>query len=297
MAVRIVDGVAYEIKRDGAFKVVAHDLGNGHLEVTASREQIGRELDWSASVIADHLAMLEKYREDHADEIRQKAVRIAANRAKKRVRQLCKANGVDTLLTLTYRAKETDLARVKADLKEFNRRVLRELPAFGFVAAFELQERGAWHVHAATARIPSHFMKTSRDPRTGEVKGKARVKSYDLLRSIWRSVVGDRGGNVDVSRTKVRERSAARIAAYIAKYVTKAYAEGEKWSNRWTKYGFSDTPKPVQLGKVWSSREVWDVIYSLPSLGQQVVQAVWSSFGEWAFFAVERGDSRSFAAA
>ena len=47
------------------------------------------------------------------------------------------------------------------------------------------------------------------------------MRSYDLLRAIWRAVVGDLGGNVDVSRSNAARRSSARIAAYLSKYIGK----------------------------------------------------------------------------
>lgn len=282
------DATAFEIRRTGAFRVKASDLGNGHLEVTASRQLEGVELEWSAGVIADHLEMLEKYREDNEEELRQRAAKIAANRAKRRIRHLCKANGADTLLTLTYRANETDLARVKADLKEFNRRVLRVLPDFGFIAAFEEQKRGAWHVHAATARIPRLITVEHRHVKTGAPL-KTLCKSYDLLRQIWRGVAGERGGNVDVARSKRSERSSmARIAAYLAKYATKAYAEGDKWTNRWTRYGFKDSPAPVDLGTVHEPREAIECAYALLGKAHVVVSSVWSRFGDWLYLAAEK---------
>ena len=80
--------------------------------------------------------MMERYREEFADDIRQKHAAQAARRAKKRVRRLCKAMGANTLLTLTYRANEKDMVRCKADLKEFNRRMLRLIPGFRFVDVF-----------------------------------------------------------------------------------------------------------------------------------------------------------------
>jgi hypothetical protein len=47
------------------------------------------------------------------------------------------------------------------------------------------------------------------------------VRSYDLLRAIWRAVVGELGGNIDVARSKAARRSSARIAAYLSKYIGK----------------------------------------------------------------------------
>jgi len=275
-------GEVYDVARDGPFKVRAHPLGNGHLEVSFRKGDVARELDWSPDVIRNHLEMMERWREEHEEERRERALKVAANRAKTRVRKLCKAMGATTLLTLTYRANETDLARCKADLKEFNRRMLRVLPEFAFVAAFEHQDRGALHVHMATCRIPKEFERTN---STGQ---KYKVKSYDVIRAVWRSVTKDRQGNIDVQRTKRNaKRSPARIAAYIAGYIIKEFAEGEKWSNRWTKYGVSDVPKPVDLGEVDTALEALRVAMACVNGEQSICNLVFSRFGDWGYVAAE----------
>lgn len=279
--IRIIDGVAYEVTRSGSFKVKAHDLGNGHLEVSYRKQEVMSELDWTKARIGDHEDMMEKWRETHEDERRERALKVAANRAKTRARKLCKANGVDTMLTLTYRANETDLAKCKADLKAFNRRMVKLLPEFGFIAFFERQKRGAWHVHMATARIPAAFERVN---ATGQ---RYKVKSFDVIRAIWRSVTEERGGNIDISRRKRSDRTAARIASYIAKYIAKSFAEGEKGSNRWTKYGFTDIPKPVDLGTVTNGLDALDVAFALMGKTHQVVTNFFSHFGDWGFFSCE----------
>ena len=103
----------------------------------------------------------------------------AARRAKTRVRRLCKVQGLDTLLTLTYRGLVDDLAVCKRHFKEFIRRLRRALGAFSYVAAFERQKRGAWHVHIACHRLP----------RTMAARNGVKVKSFNVIRAIWRSVI------------------------------------------------------------------------------------------------------------
>ena len=80
-------------------------------------------------------------------------------------------------MTLTYRANQTDLELCKKHLKEFVRRVRRVLPDFVAIAAFETQKRGAWHVHMACRRVATVLAN----------KQGVRIKSFDLLRAIWRS--------------------------------------------------------------------------------------------------------------
>lgn len=279
--IRIIDGVAYEVTRSGSFRVKAHDLGNGHVEVSYRKQDVMTELDWSKDRLLDHEDMMEKWRETHAEERHERALKVAANRAKTRARKLCKANGVDTLLTCTYRANETDLQRCKADIKEFNRRLLRVMPEFGCIVFFERQERGAWHAHMGVGRVPKTFERLN---VTGQ---KYRVKSYDVIRAVWRSVTKERGGNIDVSRSKGGQRSAARIATYIAKYIGKCFSEGEKGSNRWTKYGFSDVPKPVDLGLVHRAIDALDVAVACMGKMHIIATNFFSHFGDWGFFSAE----------
>ncbi|MGQ2998073.1 rolling circle replication-associated protein [Variovorax sp.] len=273
---------AYRVQRTGAFKVKAHDLGMGHLEVSFRRGDVAKELDWDRSMIFDHLEMMDRWRDECEEERRQRALKVAANRAKTRVRQRCKAMGADTLLTLTYKANETDLQRCKADLKEFNRRMLRVLPEFCFIAAFEHQDRGALHIHMATRRIPREFERVS---STGH---RYRVNSYNVIRALWRAVTKDRQGNIDVQRTKRNStRSPARIATYIAGYIIKEFSEGEKWSNRWTQYGKCDVPAAVDLGTVDTALEALKTVTACLNERHAIVDLVFSKWGDWGWLSAE----------
>jgi hypothetical protein len=274
------DVTVYEVSRSGDYRVTAVDLGHGQLEASAVRGETCAEVSWSDCAIELYLESVERHMEETVEERSQAASKRAGRRAAKRIRQLCKANEARDLLTLTYRANETDLRRVKRDLKEFHRRVERVLPGFGFVGAFEEQKRGAWHVHAAIRKCPKVI--------TIKAHGSViRVKSYDLLRSIWRSVTGARGGNVDVSAGKGKQRSSARIAAYIAKYATKSFSEGEKWSNRWTKYGFDDVPDSLDFGCFGTLRDAVESVYGFVLDAQSIVTARLDRWKEWFFMAAE----------
>lgn len=275
--IRIIDGIAYESFSTEHFKVKAYDCGNGHLELTASRMLGWREMNLDRIAMENLLETMQARMDDPEEQAKraENNAKRAATRAKKRVRQLCKAMGVDTMLTLTYKANQQDLALTKRHLREFNRRILRILPDFGFVAAFERQQRGAWHVHMATRRIPESLADRNR-------QNAARFKSYEVIRRIWRSVVGDLGGNIDVARRKFHSRkSAAQIASYIAKYIVKDYAEGEKWSNRWTKYGEGSVPEPEVLGIVNGPREAIEVAYSLIPPGCRISVGRLDRWKDW----------------
>lgn len=276
---RIIDGIVYHGKPSPYFNVTVHELGNGHVEVSAVKKTEWHELDtcpMALQMLLDHAAELA----DDPEELARKAanrLKIAANRAKTRVRRLCKAMGASTLLTLTYRFNELDLHRVKRDLLEFNRRMLRVLPDFRFIAAFEKQKRGAYHVHMGTAGLPLFFMKKNANGLP------VKVKSFDVMRAIWRSVTKERGGNVDVAKKKAHSRSSpARIAAYLSKYIAKDFEEGEKGVNRYAKYGDFDLPPSVNLGFVANALEAVEVCYSI--LGDRVVfNQHYSHFGDWFF--------------
>lgn len=280
--IRIISGVAYQVKSASTFTVRAHEM-NGHLEVSAVRDKVMEELEWSPSQIRDHLEMVAAAYEDEEflQERQAKLLKIAANRAKTRVRRLCKAMGADTLLTLTYRFNEQDLAQVKRDLKEFNRRMLRVMPSFRFVAAFEPQKRGAWHIHMATAGIPSAFVQKNCNGLP------VRVKSFDVIRAIWRSVTKERQGNIDVSRRKRHSLSSpAAIAAYISKYIAKNFEQGAKGSNRFAAYGDFTMPPVVTLGRVSSALEAVEVAYSCCD-DRVVFNQHYSRFGDWFFLHAE----------
>lgn len=280
--IRIINGVAYEGKPSPYFNVSAHELGHGHIEVSAVKRIEWRELDWEPLAIQDYLDCVEALKLD-PETIAEKAakcLKVAANRAKTRVRRLCKSMGADALLTLTYRFCETDKTQVQKDLKEFNRRMLRQLPDFRFVAVFEKQARGAFHIHMATGGIPTHFMRSSPNAQTQKMHS-WRVKSFDVLRAVWRSVVGGRGGNIDLARRKRHmSSSAAKIASYISKYIVKDFAEGDKNSNRYFTYGVLKIPPAVNLGFVVNAIQAVEVCYSV--LGDRVVFGQhFSHFGDW----------------
>lgn len=281
--IRIIDDVAYEGKAGANFRVRAHELGNGHLEISAIREIVWVEQDWSALAIQHYREALERHLAETEDERADKRLKIAANRAKTRVRRLCKAMGSDTLLTLTYRSNELDLSRVKIDLRRFNDRMERLLPEFRFVAAFERQERGAWHVHMATAGIPRVFKRLN---STGQ---KYEVKSFNVIRAVWRAVTGERGGNIDISRRKKSSASSpAKIASYLSKYMLKDFDAATKGVNRYAAYGDFNIPPVIDLGYVTSALHAAEVCNAC--CGDRVVFSQhYSHFGDWFFLHAEPG--------
>jgi hypothetical protein len=148
---------------------------------------------------------------------REQSIERATRRARTAARVRCKASAFDSLFTFTYRQNVQDRDLVASHWKECVRRVRAVLPDFAYLAVIERQQRGALHLHVATHRLPATLQWCG-----------VKVKSWSVLRAIWRSVVGGLGGNFDESKRKSRSRaSSLRIARYITKYVAKDFADGE----------------------------------------------------------------------
>jgi hypothetical protein len=277
---RIIDGYLFESNKADFIRLRATETVTGHTEFSAFRPQAWSEVDgipltpkqiiaWESAQFNDRMR--------REDERKARSLENSARRAKTNVRHACKSINADTLLTLTYKENQSDLALTKRHLKEFARRMYRIHPSFVGVAGFERQKRGAWHVHLATVSLPIALQRNG-----------MRIRSYDLIRSIWRSVVGSLGGNIDVSKRKRNsQRSPARIASYLSKYITKAFEEGEKHSNRWTKFGAVPKAKRFVLGTFNTMREAIENAYSLITQTQSVVTTFFSSLHDSFFIAAE----------
>jgi len=266
---RIVDGIVFEGKPSPDKRVVTlHDLGNGHREVTV-RPVIEWREDGPLHPDSINAQVLRGEREDPNAAEKARLARLrSARRSKTRARRVCKVLGLDTLLTLTYRALVDDLGSCKRHFELFRKRMNKALPGgFRFVAAFERQKRGAWHVHIATRRIPAEMR-----------RGFVYVKSFNVIRAIWRSVVGELGGNVDVSRrkggkrgAKVTAQSPARVAAYLSKYLTKDW---EDWPDGVRRLQTSpcELPEPTRVEVVAANMaDVVELCYAFAADGQCVV--------------------------
>lgn len=264
------------------FVLRTYDLGNGHKEAVISRPIVWEEMPPNLSdLFGDHWeATAAREREENEEERRQANLRRAARRAKTRVRRTIKVLGLDALLTLTYRANQTDLALTKKHLKEFVRRMRRALPGWVYVAAFEKQKRGAWHVHMATHRLPAMMTATNG----------VTVKSFNVVRAIWRSVVGELGGTINQqSRKRWSRQSTGKLAAYVSKYMLKAFEEGEDWSNRYSGSAGVEIPDAVRMRFVGESlRDLIGLVYDDCAVGQVDVNTWLSRFGDVFFMSTEQ---------
>lgn len=243
---RIIDGTLYRrLCTPYSYDLRVHDLGHGHVEALAQPRYAWEELGScspralaDAEMSKDHVFADGEWfpKKENPQELLDKAARNrerSARRARTQVRRLVKAKNLDTMLTLTYQENMLERARMARDFDVFMKRVRRLLPGFEYVCVFEQQKRGAWHAHIAVQRIQSHYLYRS-----------TLVKSYDLLRSIWRAVVG--AGNVDVSRAmRKRQRNIGKLAGYLSKYIAKGFDAG----NEGDSYSASGRalPKPIVM--------------------------------------------------
>ena len=226
---RVINGSLYvrSVEPYGYLHTV-HDLGHGQVEALTMPRYAWSEVSslsplalldaeaskgcvWLAEAWAPAPPLTSSQLLDRAA----RTLERSSRRAKTKVRRLCKAKGLTTMLTLTYRENQTDRGRMARDFDVFIKRLRRVVPDLQYVCVFEKQARGAYHAHIAVPRVLSHYLH----------KG-ALLRSYDLLRSIWRAVVGSDNGNIDVSRNKKMGRSASRLASYLSKYIAKGFASG-----------------------------------------------------------------------
>lgn len=275
---RVIDGALYRRhSAPYAYTVKVHELGHGHIEAVALPRYGWEELDMLSPVALADAGLASGHVWDSAlgewvtpTPTQQELLdRAAANRerstrrARTSVRRLAKSKGLGVLLTLTYRENMTDRARMARDFDVFIKRLRRVMPTLQYVCVFERQKRGAWHAHIAVPRVLSHYMH----------KG-ALVRSYDLLRSLWRAVVGLDNGNVDVSRNRKVQRSSAKLAGYLSKYIGKSFGEGDqvKYENS---YSASGRALPPPLTFAVMSPALLDAVSAVVGdlLGAEVARA------------------------
>lgn len=117
---------------------------------------------------------------EELEEKREKSLKKSASRAKTRCRQFIISEAFDEMLTLTYRSNQADRDLCKQHFSIWQKRMKRALGDFRFCASFEMQERGAMHIHCATHKLPTH----------AKYKG-VKVKAWQVGTRIWRDIIGD----------------------------------------------------------------------------------------------------------
>ncbi len=221
------------------------------------------------------------------------ALEKSARRAKQGCSHKIKEAGFSSLLTCTTRENITDFDLFRQHWAAMLRKLAAHVPDFAAVFAFERQERGAWHVHAAIHKLPVYLWV----PQGPGSKRKVMVRSWDYLRRLWRSIVGE--GNIDVDGHRKRRgkrgghrahASLARLAGYVSKYLTKDHATGPVGRNRWGSTQGIKPPKPAvrQLPPMPLSEAI-DLAFHLPD-GHRIVRHAVFNFGKCWVLYTERGE-------
>jgi hypothetical protein len=232
------DGAIYRRAESPTRSIIrVHDFGLGGVEAVASPVYDWFECEpMTQDALRASITAQTTVYPVSAEELLDKAARNderSTRRACTKVRRLAKWKCLDTMITLTYAANQTDRALMQKHFAAFVRRVKAVIPGFEYVAVFEKQKRGAWHSHMAVARIKSGYW----------VRGQF-VHSWKLLRSIWRSVI-DGAGNIDVKASGKTGRSISKLASYLTKYICKELHLAEKYQNSYQASGCTLPPAVV----------------------------------------------------
>jgi len=230
--------------------------------------------------------------EERLERQRLRNLEKSAARAKRTCRHKIKHAGLSSLLTSTYRENMTDFDRVRRDWNLMLRKLAKAMPGFRAVYAFEQQDRGAWHVHAAIDKLPTHLTVLE---GAGRHAREVRVRSWDYLRRCWQSIVGKDNGNIDVDgHRKARHglpgkyrsaESLSKLAGYVSKYLTKDHETGPVGRNRWGSTQGINLPNPrlVDL-PVMPLHEVIELAFHIPD-GHRIVRHRIGQFGKfWALY-------------
>ncbi len=237
---RIVDGVVFE-------SAVIPDSWDVHVwECNGHRElSVRNVVTWhEVAQLTNPLNDLDPVKDaDHLEDRRLKSLKQAAERAKKVCRRVIKCEGFNELLTITYRENMKCRETCKKHFKEWVRRMKSALGGeFRYCAAFEVQDRGAMHVHIACHKLPGHAVH----------KG-VKVQGWRLGTQVWRSIVGADNGLVFVGGKKSShsrkgvQRSPAKMAAYVSKYIAKDFEKAPEETNRYSRSDGANLPKPVHM--------------------------------------------------
>lgn len=241
---KIIQGFGEPIQLEGSYSaenwVVRVFEVNGHREISARNT-----IEWEEVPYAPVLDLFpdqpsQQQLQDIEDR-RLNALKKSAKRAQTMCRRVIKAEGFNELLTLTYRENQADRDLCKRHFSIWSKRMKRALGNFRYCASFEVQDRGAMHVHIATHKLPQH----------AHFKG-VLIKAWQLGTKIWRSIVGDNNGLCFVGgKTKNgghrRNMSLGKMAAYVSKYIMKDYEDAPEESNRYSRSNGTNVPKPKTM--------------------------------------------------
>lgn len=223
------------LERSARAAVSWQEIGPGHPPMSNDEYREHLKATYEGVYLVRRLAE----HEADIEEKRLQNLKRNARRAKTMCRRIIISEGFDELLTLTYRANQTDRELSKRHFKEWYRRMKRALGDFRFCASFEVQERGAMHIHVATHKLPEHATH----------KG-VKIPAWRLGTEVWRSVVGDNNGLCFVGaktrhgKSRRNKLSLAKMASYVSKYIMKDYETAPDETNRYSR------SNGIQIGEV-----------------------------------------------
>jgi len=264
MAMNVPDSIGsvyrpfWTYKPPPVYRAIVRDFGNGQCEVLThtiqhrpSEAQLINSdlLARGGPMCAEWRAMLDRQAEARglvarpaaAEGETEKSAERSVRRAKQVVRWRIKGQGLNHMLTLTYRENMTDRKQLKRDWARFLRLVKEKSGGaeWPYVAAVETQERGALHLHVA-------------------VRGRQDVHK---LRGLWYLALGakvkwskgvpscigmETPGNIDVKGPRRGVKwNPRKLAGYLSKYIGKEMALiGKNERRYWAPTGW-ECPKSV----------------------------------------------------
>lgn len=189
-----------------------------HLEQVAGDDRATQRV---IQVFSDAVQRLDERMADLHRARQERNAERNGRKAKKKVRQYAKANGLRNLWTATY-IGDGERCREKAmgDAARWLSNIVRKYGKMPYVVVLEWHPKGhGWHVHVAFNRfLPIGFLRRSWQRTTGQTpkyKGSGKNK---------RLVVN--GARVNVTPIRTRKGGPGKIetcARYLAKYVSKSF--------------------------------------------------------------------------
>jgi hypothetical protein len=274
---------------------------NGHTEISARNSVVWHEAGtaleharsgdgYQGAPTPENLAKWALQDSLDAAERKEHCLKKSATRAKSMCRRVIKSEAFDELLTLTYRENQTDRELCKKHFAEWFRRMKKALGGFRFCASFEMQKRGAMHIHCATHKLP----------KMANYKG-VKVKAWEVGTRIWRDIIGDFpfcgpllpggswpkvanglcfvGGRSKFGTPMRRgQMSTGRMASYVSKYILKDFEESPEEKNRYSRSQGTDVPRSELVR--WDNVSLAELIGLVFELGEGDV-VIAHSLGPW----------------
>lgn len=250
---------------------------NGHREVSARQAVVWREVDdWSehrdaCGNLLEPEPLTDAQIAADLEEKRKRSLEKSAKRAKTQCRRQIKQYGFREMLTGTYRENQQDRELFLKHVASFIKAMQYAFKKIEYVVSFERQDRGAYHFHMATNRLP----------RFVHYRGQ-KLESWTVPTLIWRKIVGEDNGLVFVGgkprwgSARRRNLSLAKIASYVSKYILKDCGDCPENAKRyWASRGLPPAKAECTQVQVGSIDELVHMFFTP---GQSIVS---HAIGRW----------------